>query len=292
MMLKFRHILEAVAVKSIYCLFKLMPIETASSIAGSLGRAIGPLLSVNKVAGKNIRNALPELSDAEVNNVLKGMWDNLGRVVGEFPHMKNVTGKLFDEIAQVEGAENIQAANGRNTSTIFFSGHFSNWEMIPKTIYEKGSPTVQLVYRKSNNPYLDKLILDTRAAYSSNSIPKGSVGARYLINAIKKGHPIGMLVDQKQNDGIAVPFFHKPAMTAPAIANLALKYDCALVPLQAIRTKGAKFKIKAYPPMTLTKTGDTEQDILNIMQAINEHLENFIRENPSQWFWVHNRWPK
>ena len=123
-------------------------------------------------------------------------------------------------------------------------------------------------------------------------MPKGPVGARYIIKAIKNGEHIGMLVDQKQNDGIAVPFFGKDAMTASAIANLALKFNCQLVPTEVIRVKGPKFKVKIYDPIILEKTGDQEKDIYNTMVKINSILEGWIRKNPEQWFWVHNRWPK
>jgi KDO2-lipid IV(A) lauroyltransferase len=292
MIQKTRRILEAAFVKAVYYSFKAMPIGVSSNIGSALLRKIGPLLRVNKLAEKNIRNALPELDDLQVQNALNAMWDNLGRVAGEFPNIGSVTGKAFDEIVEVEGVEHIEAAARSDKATIFFSAHLSNWELLPKIMSERGYKDVSLVYRKANNPYVDKLIIKTRNKYASLSIPKGSVGARHLINEIKKGGKILMLVDQKQNDGISVPFFHKEAMTAPAIATLALKYGCALNPIQVIRLKGAKFKIKALPPLELKKTDSNRLDILNIMTKINSILESFIRENPGQWFWVHNRWPK
>lgn len=288
---KIRHIIEAAVVKAVYYLFAMMPLDMASAIGGRLGRMFGPFIRVNKTAVKNLKLAMPELDDLQIKKITRDMWDNLGRTVAEFPHMSKYTGEKFDEIIEVEGQEHIKNAAKSGKSTIFFSGHIANWEIVPKTFYEKGCPSV-LVYRKSNNPYLDRLIVDVRKSYQSDSVPKGTVGARKLIQAIAKGRHIGMLVDQKQNDGIAVPFFGHDAMTAPAIANFALRYDCSLVPLCVARTNGAKFRAKIFPPLVIKKTGDKEQDILNLMKEINLILEGWIRENPGQWLWVHNRWPK
>ena len=121
--------------------------------------------------------------------------------------------------------------------------------------------------------------------------PKGPKGSIKMLRALKEGHSLAMLVDQKMNDGIAVPFFGRDAMTAPAIAEFALRYDMPLIPARVIRTQGAHFKATIYPPLTCKKTGDTEKDVLTIMTTVNATLESWIRENPEQWFWVHKRWP-
>ena len=292
MLQKIKHLLEFSAVKTLYVFFKLLPIKAASAIGGFIGRSLGRVLKVNRVARRNIKNAFPEFTDEQVEGVIRQMWENLGRVAGEFPHMASFKGDDFAKIVEVEGAEHIKKAGESNKTTIFFSGHFANWEIVPKTIFEKGCPSVNLVYRKSNNPYLDGLILKIRDNYQEGCMPKGSVGARMIIKAIKKGLHIGMLVDQKQNDGIAVPFFGRDAMTAPAIANLALKYDCNIIPIQVKRVKGAKFKAVAYEPFKFDNTGNEQKDIHIAMTRINSILEGWVRQEPSQWFWVHNRWPK
>jgi KDO2-lipid IV(A) lauroyltransferase len=92
------------------------------------------------------------------------------------------------------------------------------------------------------------------------------------------------------NDGIPVPFFGHPAMTAPALAEFALRYDLPLIPARVVRKRGgAYFNAKVYPPLEFTRTGDKEKDI---MTAVNAMIESWVREYPDQWFWVHKRWPK
>ncbi len=289
-MKKLLHIIEAGLVRLLISIFGIMPFATASNIGGFLGRKLGRLLKVNTTARNNIKRAMPELSEARVEEILVGMWDNLGRVMTEFAHMNRMTLKKIDELITVEGQENLDALSQTNGGFLM-TGHFGNWEMIPATSFRKACP-LHIVYRKANNPYVDKIVCKMREHYQVSASAKGSVGARQIIKAIKQGKHILMLVDQKQNDGIAVPFFGIHAMTAPGIATMALRYDCPIFPARLERVNGTKFKFTAYPAIKIEKTGNEQQDILNVMININSILESWIRERPEQWFWVHNRWPK
>ena len=119
---------------------------------------------------------------------------------------------------------------------------------------------------------------------------RGAAVGKDLIKAIKAKYAISMLVDQKMNDGIKVPFFGRPAMTAHAIARLALQFGYPIVPCQIVRTKGSYFRVIIHPPIDIQKTNNTDTDCYNIMLKINRILEGWIKENPSQWLWFHNRW--
>ena len=100
-----------------------------------------------------------------------------------------------------------------------------------------------------------------------------------------------MMVDQKMNDGIPVPFFGRDVMTAPALAELALRYDCPVVPARVERLKGAQFRLLIYPPLELVKTGDRQADVAANMAQVNAILEQWIRDTPEQWLGRHNRGP-
>ncbi|NBO19804.1 MAG: lauroyl acyltransferase, partial [Proteobacteria bacterium] len=84
----------------------------------------------------------------------------------------------------------------------------------------------------------------------------------------------------------------RPAMTAPALAEIALRFDLPIIPARVIRLKGAHFRIIVSPPLPYEKTGDTAADVQAIMLKVNQIVEEWVREYPSQWFWVHRRWPK
>ena len=122
-------------------------------------------------------------------------------------------------------------------------------------------------------------------------IAKGPSGAKSIIRAIKSGASIAMLVDQKMNNGIEVPFFGFPAMTAVALARLSLQYKYPIVPLQIVRIgKSSNFELILHDPLEPSITKDNEKDCYNIMLEVNKTLEQWIREKPEQWFWFHNRW--
>lgn len=289
-MKKIKYLLEAIIANILYGMLYILPVDMASSIGAFFTSKLGPKLGISARARKNIKKAFPDLSEQEIDKIITKMWDNFGRTFAELPHIAKIKGADFDKIADVEGISHIKKYTASKKPVIFFSGHFANWELTPKSIFEKGCP-LALVYRKSNNPFSEKIIIRVRNNYQASAIPKGSVGARKLINAVKNGGKIGMLIDQKQNDGIDVPFFGTKVKTASAIAHLALKYDCTLIPTQVIRTDGANFKVIIHPPMKFKKTGNRTKDILDIMTRINTYIEDWIRQNPAQWLWLHNRWP-
>ena len=108
---------------------------------------------------------------------------------------------------------------------------------------------------------------------------------------MRRGGHVSLLADQKLNEGIAVPFFGRPAMTAPALALLALRFGCAILPARVERLRGARFRLTLYPPLDMPRSGDRDGDVMTIMTAVNATLEAWISERPEQWFWVHSRWP-
>ncbi len=109
---------------------------------------------------------------------------------------------------------------------------------------------------------------------------------------MKEGKTLGILVDQKMNDGISVPFMGREAMTAPALAELALRYDCPVVPAHVVRLSGATFEVFVEEPLVVKKTGNRHLDVAALMEQVNQTMETWVREHPEQWLWVHNRWPK
>jgi Kdo2-lipid IVA lauroyltransferase/acyltransferase len=265
-------------------------VDWASALGGFIARAIGMRLGITKRGEENLRRALPDLSPTERQRILKAMWDNLGRVIAEYPHLDKF--HLFEKNSRIEGidAGDILATRDPNKRYIFFSAHYGNWEIAIRTAAEAGFD-VTGVYRAPNNPLVDRLMLWARGADGGELVPKGDIAARKAFGALREGRALCMLVDQKMNDGIPVPFFGRDAMTAPALAVLALRYDCAVVPIRMMRLKGARFRMISEPPLDLPKTGNTEADRLTLMTTVNGVIERWVREEPSQWLWLHRRWP-
>jgi KDO2-lipid IV(A) lauroyltransferase len=226
---------------------------------------------------------MPEKSAIEVELIIKGMWDNMGRVVGEFVHIFDLSEQEFKQRLTIEGLENVPL-DGKS-GVIFFSAHLGNWEIAPRFPSSCGINTA-LIYRKANNKLVDDLMLAQRSKNNILAIQKGISATKKIISHLKKRGALTMLVDQKMNDGIAVPFFNHMAMTPHAIAKLAKNYQAIVIPSQIIRTHKANFILKFYPPIDTTKS-DYE-----VLLNINQILELWIKEHPTQWMWVHNRWGK
>lgn len=285
-----RYFSEGIISTVVFRILSWLPYAAASSICGRLLRRIGPGLRRSRIARDNLRRALPELDAAGIDRIIADMWDNLGRVCGEFPHLGSMTREQFDQSVIVEGAKYIEQAKQDGRACIFFSGHLANWELAPKTLAVHGAP-LALVYRKGNNPWLDRLIQETRGHYQSEGIAKSAIGSKQLVRAIQLRRHIGILIDQKMNTGIPLDFFGRKAMTATSIATLALKYECPIIPVRVVRSAGTRHEVTIFPPLTLERSGDEAADIKRLMSRINETLEGWIREYPAQWIWIHRRWP-
>jgi KDO2-lipid IV(A) lauroyltransferase len=267
--------------------FWLLPVDTASAVGGFIGRTLGPRLKASRRARRNLVRALPENNATQNERIVCGMWDNLGRTAAEFPHLSRICAPESGRIEIIDG-EIVTALGAGAQPCIFFGGHFANWEIGPFTLRRLLRVPLASVYRALNNPWAERLTLRLRRA--PVSIPKGSEGGRELLRWLKSGRHVGILVDQKLNDGIAVPFFGRNAMTAPAIARFSLKYGCPLVPVRAERLGGARFRITVLQPITRDATGDPARDVLAIMTAVNTEIETWVRDRPEQWLWVHRRW--
>jgi KDO2-lipid IV(A) lauroyltransferase len=285
------HLVEGAGAVLLYAFFRVLPLEAASAAGGFLGRSIGPRLGLSRRARRNLERALPGLGEAEASRIIRGMWDNLGRVVAEYPHLGKF--RVYERGGRVEmvGAEHIRAQAAPGRRAIFFSGHFGNWEVPTLALTQAGLDVVEM-YRAANNPIVDRLMSHSRGFVGSELAAKGSAGARRMLAAMKAGRHIAMLVDQKANDGIAVPFFGRDAMTMPSPAVFAQRFDCALIPVRVDRLRGARFRITCEPPLSLSLSGDPKHDTLAIMTQMNAVLERWIRERPDHWFWVHRRWPE
>jgi Kdo2-lipid IVA lauroyltransferase/acyltransferase len=288
--LSWSYRIEAWGAAFFFAVLQVLPLDTASAIGGTLARWIGPRLGISKRARRNLRAALPDLSAARIEAIVRGMWDNLGRVAAEYPHLRHI--QVFPPSGRVEtrGLDHLDRALAAGRSVILFGGHVGNWEIAALAAGQYGLDIAQ-IYRAANNPLIDRMIARMRGG-NGELIAKGAVASRRAVAALRRGGHVSLLADQKLNEGIAVPFFGRPAMTAPALALLALRFQCAVLPVRVERLKGARFRLTLYPPLELPRTGNRDADVAELMAAVNATLEGWIRESPEQWFWVHSRWPE
>lgn len=282
---RLRHPIEGLAVGFFIKLFGALPLDAASALGALIGGTVGAALPINRTARMNLKRAFPDMSDAELRRTLRAMWRHLGRVAAEYPHL----GKLAEERIEFVGTENLEEAKRHGGPGIYFSGHIGNWEICPIGPIRGGIP-LAAIYRAPNNPIVDRIMWRTRHAVLPHQVPKGPAGARQIIDIMRKRGSLAFAADQRMNNGIAVPFFGRDAMTAPALAELAIKYDCPIYPIRVERLKGAHFRLTIGPPLAKPQDGTRQQKVYAIMLSVNEMMERWIRERREQWVWSHHRW--
>ena len=288
------HQLEAAWVRGAIGVLRSLGPVRASNLGGWVARAVGPLLPVSRIADRNLRQALPELTAPQRARVIRATWDNLGRTSAELAHLPALRRTCEGPGWEIEGEEHIERLKQAGGQVIFFSGHFGNWEMILPIAASLGL-TVSGFYRAASNTRVDVIIQSLRQKALGprvNMFAKGAHGARAALAHLAHGGSLGLLVDQKMNDGVAVPFFGRQAMTAPALAQFALRFGFPIVPVRIARLGPARFRMICEPPLVVAMTGSKDADMYAILLAVNATLERWIRAEPASWLWLHRRWPR
>jgi len=293
---RLRWRLEAALLAALMHLCRALGPVRASNLGGALARRLGPLLPVQEVAERNLARALPDLPPAERRATLRAMWDNLGRVAAEYPHLATLGPTAAGPGWEVVGLEQFRELAGRGSPLILVSAHLGNWEVLGLAARAAGL-AIARVYRAIENPHLDTLVARMRDN-GAPLIPKGARGAREAMALLQAGGALGLLLDQKMNDGIEARFFGRPAMTAPAAAQLALRFRCPLVPVRCERLGPARFRLTVEPPLPLPpepeagaeRAAARAEAVRALTQAITDRIETWVRARPAEWLWLHRRW--
>lgn len=277
-----RYLLEAITLQIAFLLFRCLPPMWASSVGGWLGRTIGPRLAATRKARRHFQLALPDMAE-RTEDVMADMWDNLGRTFAEYPHLKTLAKEEYTQIVGTEHLQHLQSGG----CAIIFGAHFGNWEVAGPAYREQYGVAIHPVFRQPNNSKAAELLDACRKTHNDiETIPKSRSGARQLLETLKGNKTVGILIDQKYNEGIPVPFFGRTAMTSPAFVQLAQKLDIPLVPVRIDRTKeSACFTVTLSPPLNVK--GREVEDVIREAHTI---LETNIRERPGHWLWLHRRW--
>ena len=286
-----KYFFEFIIIISLFCIFKIIGLRNASNLGSILGRLIGPLFRSKNIIKKNIRTGLGEIDQKKESEIINDMWSNIGRTFAEYVFLKDFKFDRtnFDHM-KIRGINYLDEIKKNNETVIFYSGHFANFELMAMEL-DKSGVKCAAIYRPLNNFFLNPLMEHLRMKFiCPNQIPKGRMGMREIISKVKGGYSIALMVDQRVSEGPRALFFNKPAHTTTIPAQLALKYNCKLVPISLERKEGANFEMTIHEPYQIEKTGNDEEDSKSITLKINKIIEKMILNNPKQWTWSHNRW--
>ena len=286
-----RYFLEFILVIFFFLIFKIIGLKLSSKLGEIIGKYFGPLFRKKAIAKKNILIAFPNINETSIDQIIDDMWKNIGSIFGEYIHINKFS--ILDEGKNkivFTNKNNLQILKNNKKPVVFFSGHFANFELMAKCLRELEF-NIGAIYRPLNNIFLNPIMEFIRKKYiCSIQIEKGSAGTKKLIKHISTNNPLALMIDQRLSSSIRVPFFNQPATTTTTPAQLSIKYDALLVPVFLKRLKKTKYEFFIEEPLVVKKTNNYEKDIFNITEIMNKKIEEFIKVDPANWLWSHDRW--
>lgn len=286
----------AVIVRVLVRLMKRVDPDKSSDMFGKLARNFGPYIVNTKTARKNLRLAYPEKSEAEIEKIIGGVWENLGRVAGEFVHLEALWD--YDHARANQGrietfdAEKFGKLRDNGKAAIIFTAHLANWELAAVSAAAHGLDAA-ILFRVPNNRFTAEIIHETRAKTMGQLLPAGLQGTFAMGNTLERGGHVGMLVDQYRSarkGGVPVQFFGHKTLANSTIMRLARQYDCPVHGVRIIRLPKNRFRVELTDALDLPRDAKGRYDIQPSMQTIMSIIEGWIREHPEQWLWLHRRW--
>ncbi|HEY7231654.1 MAG TPA: lipid A biosynthesis lauroyl acyltransferase [Pseudolabrys sp.] len=294
-----KHAVNSVVGAATIGLLKLLRLTDPNrmgNVAGRFMRTIGPLLPENRIGRANLKAAFPEKPAAEIEAILRGVWDNLGRIAAEFAHLDRLSD--FDpwhpeRPARIEAnrpdLDRFFKLLEQRRPAIVFSAHLGNWEL-PAVCAAACKLDTAILYRRPNNPAIDKWLHSTRAAAMGTLIPTSLDAPMKLADALERGIHVGMLVDQYYSRGVDVTFFGRRTKANPLLARLARHFDSPIYGLHVVRLPGHRFRAKLTDRIQPVLDAEGKVDVAATTQLVTSVIEGWIRENPEQWLWLHRRW--
>ncbi len=284
-MRKFFYLIEFILIKLFFFILIIIGYKNGSNLGDFIGRLFGPVFRSKKLIENNLEQS-GIVDKKNYNKIISKIYGNYGRILAEYPFLKAFRNSKLNKFIEIDGLENLNKIKREKRRAVFISGHFNNFELMALQI-EKAGINLCAIYRPLNNLFLNKTMEEIRENFiCKNQIKKGRSGTRQIIENIKKGNSVALMIDQRVREGIKIDFFGKPASTTTIPAQLIKKYKCDLVPIYIERRKNNYFKMFVSEPI---KIGNNKS-IKEITEHLNKILEKMILKNVDQWIWTHDRW--
>ncbi len=234
---------------------------------------------------------IPPLEDKEKKEIGIHAFMNLIDTVFGIIRRDGMNKNEVLENVSFEGTEIIENYLKEGKKFVLVTGHYGNWELLSQSIAIKYDLTLVGVGRKIDSDIMDEVLKKNREQFNVEMVyKKGAM--KGCIKAISESKIIGILTDQaiRKNQSIEVNFFGTKATHTPLASILSRKFDLDLIPAYISTEDYINYKVKIHEPIKVLKTDNQEEDLVTLTQAQANIMEQVIRENPKQWFWMHKRW--
>ena len=284
-MKKIFYFIEFIVIRFFFILCNLLGYRISSNFGFYIGSTFGNIFRTKKSIIQNIEKSKISI-DTSKNKFAKNVLGNYGRILAEYPFLKDFRNNNLSKYISIDGIDNLEKIKKNKKPVVFISGHFSNFELMAMQI-EKSGINLAAIYRPLNNIFLNKNMEYIRTNFiCKNQIKKGRSGTRQILENLKKGNSIALMIDQRVSEGIRVDLFNEKALTTTIPAQFIKKFGAKIIPVHIERINVEKFNITFQDPIKFSKDSNIE----SITYKLNNILEEMIKKNPSQWIWSHNRW--
>nr|WP_210290240.1 MULTISPECIES: lipid A biosynthesis lauroyl acyltransferase [unclassified Rhizobium] len=272
---------------------KLFPADAGINFADRLTRKIGPRMRRHQLMLTNLRNAFPEKTETEIEEIARASWGNMGRLAAEYVFLDRLFD--FDPFSdkpgriEVSGIPIFLDLRDNPRPFIVFTGHTGNFELLPVAGAAFGLK-VTVLFRPPNNPYVAQKVFDFRAKRMGNLVPSHAGSSFALARELEAGRGVGVLVDQKFRKGLKTLFFGRDVKTNPLLPKLVRQFNCEVYPARCIRLPNNRYRLEIEPKLEMPRNEAGALDLTATAQLLNDKVESWVRENPEQWLWYHDRW--
>jgi KDO2-lipid IV(A) lauroyltransferase len=268
--------------------------ERSSRFVGGWLRAFGPLTAEHKTGLANLAAVYPEMPARERRRILARVWDNLGRATVEYAFMSDLV-DAFDEarpsggLIEHVGIEHAYAVRDSGKPAVVFGAHLGNWELTA-AIGRKINFPITALYRAPSNPYIAAEMERRRNEFIDKLVVSSRGAAMQVANAMRSGKHVGIVVDQRIKEGVPISFMGRQALANPIVGVLARLFECPVIGAVATRLPDGRYRVEVTPPLELPRDAKGRVDADAVNRAVHATVERWIRENPDQWLWLHDRW--
>jgi KDO2-lipid IV(A) lauroyltransferase len=272
---------------------KIFPADPAIRFADGAARVIGPKLWRHKLMLTNLRNAFPEKSEAERQEIAVASWGHMGRLAAEYVFLDRLFDFKPEQVkpgrVEVAGIPIFVDLRDNPRPFIVFTAHTGNFELLPVAGKAFGLE-VMVLFRPPNNPYIAEKVFSFRSSRMGQLVPSHAGSSFALARRLEAGGGVGVLVDQKFRKGLPTNFFGRPVKTNPLLAKLVRQFNADVYPARCIRLPGNRFRLEIEPRIELPRDAKGNLDVQGTAQVLNNKVESWVREYPEQWLWYHDRW--
>ena len=262
----------------------MLPYKARVRLVGWVVSAlVAPIAGWRTRIRTNLAHAVPELPETEVERIVRGVCDNVGRALIEIYSGEEFLARVENSPFVGPGVEAFEAFRASKSPMVLVTAHIGNYDAVRGTLARQGLAMAALYKPMSNKAFNEHYV----AAISSIGTPVYSAvgrGVAGLIRHLKDGGTIGIVGDVTRFAAPALSFFGRPAHTPVSAAEWAVTYNAPLIPIFGLRNPdGFTFRLHVGEPIPHGPPED-------MMQAYNDAVETVVRENMAQWFWIHRRW--